>query len=92
MEQHQRRQGAQTELTGQRLQLRIVHVDLGQGHLGIGRADQRLHQRGHGLTLRHLGGVEIDDDRLFHGSIDQGGLEILGIDVDDHEADSWKMV
>ncbi len=56
MEQHQRRQGAQTELTGQRLQLRIVHVDLGQGHLGIGRADQRLHLRGHGLTLRHLGG------------------------------------
>ncbi len=45
MEQYQRRQGAQAELACQRLQLRIVHVHPGQGHLRIGRADQRFHLR-----------------------------------------------
>ncbi|MNH01748.1 hypothetical protein D3C79_609720 [compost metagenome] len=92
MEQHQGGQGAQAELAGQRLQLGIIHVDHGQGDLGIGRADQGLHQRGHALAFGHLGGVEIDDDRLLHGRIDQFGVKILGIDVDDHEADSRKMV
>ncbi len=92
MEQHQRGQCAQGKLAGQRLQLGVVHVDFGQGHRRIGRADQRFHLRGHGLALRHLGGVEIDDDRLFHGRIEQFCVEVLGSDVDDHEADSRKMV
>lgn len=40
MEQHQRRQGAQAELAGQRLQLGIVHIHLGQGDLLIGGPNQ----------------------------------------------------
>lgn len=40
MEQHQCGQGAQAELTGQRLQLGIVHIHPGQGDLLIGGPNQ----------------------------------------------------
>lgn len=41
------------------------------------------------MAFRHLRRIEIDDDRFLHGGIEQLDLEILGMDVNDHETGSW---